>query len=381
MKWSWKLGQLAGIDVRVHATFLLLLGWVVASYWITGKTLNAILAALVFIVAVFACVVLHEVGHALAARKFGIRTSDITLLPIGGLARLQRMPEEPRQELWIALAGPAVNVAIGVFLYLWLILTNRWEPFSHLGVSTGPFVERLFLANVSLVLFNLIPAFPMDGGRVLRALLAMRTTYIKATQTAALVGQWLACGFVVVGLFTSPMLSFIGVFVWFGARQEAAAVQMKSSLSGIPVRAAMLTDFETLQSGNTLADAIRLTIRGSQHDFPVIHRGRLAGMLTKADLLTALSAHGPHYPVTFAMRPDWKRAESAEPLETAFERLQESGGETIPVLLDGFVVGLMTIDNLDTYLAIDAIFRRSDAAFILDSERGLLETHRAIRRA
>jgi CBS domain-containing protein len=143
----------------------------------------------------------------------------------------------------------------------------------------------------------------------------------------------------------------------------------------------MLTDFETLQSGNTLADAIRLTIRGSQHDFPVIHRGRLAGMLTKADLLTALSAHGPHYPVTFAMRPDWKRAESAEPLETAFERLQESGGETIPVLLDGFVVGLMTIDNLDTYLAIDAIFRRSDAAFILDSERGLLETHRAIRRA
>jgi Zn-dependent protease len=189
MKWSWKVGQLAGIDLRIHATFLLLLGWVLASYWLAGKSMEAMLAGVGFIVALFACVVLHEMGHAVAARKFGIQTRDITLLPIGGVARLERMPEEPKLELLVALAGPAVNVVIAVVLYGWLALTQGWTPFSQLSVAAGPFVERLLLVNISLVLFNLIPAFPMDGGRVLRALLASRMTYPKATQLAASVGQ------------------------------------------------------------------------------------------------------------------------------------------------------------------------------------------------
>ncbi len=185
MKWSWKIGQLAGIDIRIHAAFLLLLGWIGAGYWATGKGLGAMLAGVTFIAAIFACVVLHELGHALMARKFGIGTTDITLLPIGGLARLERMPEEPEQELWIALAGPAVNVVIAAILYGWLAVNHEWEPLRLLKVAAGPFVERLFFANVSLALFNLIPAFPMDGGRVLRALLALRMPYPRATQTAA----------------------------------------------------------------------------------------------------------------------------------------------------------------------------------------------------
>ena len=231
MKWSCKVGQLAGIELRIHATFLLLLGWVWANYWLAGKTMQAMLAGAGFIAALFASVVLHEMGHALAARKFGIQTRDITLLPIGGLARLQRMPEEPRQELWVALAGPAVNVAIAAILVAGLALTHGWAPFSQLSVVSGSLVERLLLANISLVLFNLIPAFPMDGGRVLRAVLASRMTYARATRIAASTGQALAMVFGFVGLFTNPMLLFIGLFVWIGASQEAGAVQTRSALS------------------------------------------------------------------------------------------------------------------------------------------------------
>jgi len=167
MKWSWKIGTLTGIELRIHVTFLLLLGWVGASHWIAGRSVDAALNGIAFILALFGCVLLHELGHSLAARRYGIPTRDITLLPIGGVARLERMPEKPAQELWVALAGPAVNVAISAALFVWLSITHSWAPLGQMHVASGPFVERLLVANVWLVLFNLIPAFPMDGGRVL----------------------------------------------------------------------------------------------------------------------------------------------------------------------------------------------------------------------
>jgi Zn-dependent protease len=225
------VGQIAGIDLRLHATVLLLLGWVGASYWMASKSMAAMLAGVVFIIALFACVVFHEMGHAQAARKFGIQTRDITLLPIGGLARLERMPEEPKQELWIALAGPAVNVAIAAILYAWLILAHQWEPLSQLRISTGPFVERLLVANISLVLFNLIPAFPMDGGRVLRALLACRMTYLKATQTAAWVAQGLAFVFGFIGLGEPGRITSMDLFeTWLGNSRHQAAFFLRFEL-------------------------------------------------------------------------------------------------------------------------------------------------------
>jgi Zn-dependent protease len=358
MKWSWKIGQLAGIDLRIHATFLLVLGWVLVSYWMTGKSMEGMLGGLAFIVALFACVVLHEMGHALVARKFGIRTRDITLLPIGGVARLERLPEDPGQELWVALAGPAVNVAIAAVLYVWLTLTHEWEAFSRLGVVTGAFPERLLMANIWLVLFNLVPAFPMDGGRVLRALLASRMTYSNATQIAASVGQALAFIFGFVGLFTNPMLVFVSLFVWIGASQEVYATQMKSALSGTPARAAMLRDFEALQSTETLADAVRTTLKGSQHDFPVLDRERVVGVLTRTDLLVALTEFGPDYPVASVMRREFLIAEPAEILEIVFRRLQECDCHTMPVVHHGRTVGLITMDNLGEYLLIEAALQR-----------------------
>ena len=192
MTWSWKLTRIAGIDVYLHATFVIVVAWIGLVHWNQSHSLAAVVEGVGFILALFACIVLHEYGHALTARRYGIRTRDITLLPIGGIARLERMPEEPLQELWVALAGPAVNGVIALFLFGWLRASGQWPPVGGLGVASGGFVERVMLANAFLAGFNLLPAFPMDGGRVLRALLATRMEYTRATQHAASIGQGMA---------------------------------------------------------------------------------------------------------------------------------------------------------------------------------------------
>jgi Zn-dependent protease/predicted transcriptional regulator len=360
MKWSWKIGKLAGIDLYVHATFLLLLGWVAMSHWSAGKSLDTMVSGVVFILALFACVLLHELGHALAARRFGIATRDITLLPIGGLARLERMPEKPREELWVTLAGPAVNVIIAAALYIWLTLTSGWVPLGQLAVGAGPFLERILVANVYLVVFNLIPAFPMDGGRVLRALLATRMEYLTATQIAAGLGQGLAYVFGFIGLFTSPFLLFIALFVWIGAAQEASAVQMKTAFAGTPIRAAMLTEFQVLKPSDTLADAVNLILQGSQQDFPVVEHSGVIGILTRADLLVALAKHRKDHAVAPIMRRDFVVAAPTEMLDVVFRRLAECECHTLPVLHDGRLLGLVTMDNLGEYLLIQAALKQND---------------------
>ncbi len=354
MKWSWKLGTFAGIDVYMHATFLLLLGWIALSHWLQAQSLAATLAGVGFILALFVCVILHEYGHALTARRFGIRTRDITLLPIGGLARLERMPEKPMQEFWVALAGPAVNVVIAAVLFVWLLLTSGLEPFGSLSVAGGSFLERLLVANVFLALFNLLPAFPMDGGRVLRALLASRMEYTKATQTAAGVGQGMAFLFGLVGLLVNPFLMFIAFFVWIGAAQEASSVQMKNALAGIPVARAMVTDFRVLSAEDSLARAVELILRGSQQDFPVVSERGVVGILTKTDLLAALAKRGESQPVSEVMKREFHVVDSHDMLENALQRLQECSCRTMPVVHGGELVGLVTTDNLGEFMLVQA---------------------------
>lgn len=230
MRSSLKLGTLFGIPVYLHWTFLLLLGFIAFSQAFVSGSVAAALGGVIFVSAIFGSVLLHEFGHALAARRYGIPTRDVTLLPIGGLARLERMPDKPRQELVVALAGPAVNVAIAGVLAVWLFVTGFVT--AGLSITGGSFAARLLTINLGLAIFNMLPAFPMDGGRVLRALLAQHTSYVQATGIAATIGRAMAVLFGIAGLFWNPMLLFIAVFVWFGAGQEVAMARQREAFGG-----------------------------------------------------------------------------------------------------------------------------------------------------
>ena len=361
MKWSWKLGKIAGIDVYIHTTFLLLIGFVGFSSWQQGGSLAAVVSGVGFILALFLCVVLHEYGHALTARKFGISTRDITLLPIGGVARLERMPEDPRQELWVALAGPAVNVFIAAFLSIVLFATNGLGGLFSIGISSSSFLSRLIAINITLVLFNLLPAFPMDGGRVLRALLSLRLEYSRATRIAATIGQGMAVLFGIIGFFGNPFLIFIAFFVWVGAGQEASMVQMKTSLDGIPVSRAIMTDFRSLKAESSLSEAVDLVLQGTQQDFPVQEQGRVVGMVSRGDLMTALAKQSAQAPVSQFMRRDFQVIDSYDLLEHAFARLQACQCRTMLAVHNGQLVGLLTLDKVGEYLAIQAAMRPTRA--------------------
>jgi Zn-dependent protease/CBS domain-containing protein len=352
MKWSWKIAQLWGIDVYVHATFLLIVGWVAYSYWLEFHALNAVLGGIVFLLALFACVVLHEYGHALMARRFGVKTRDITLYPIGGVARLERIPEKPVEELWVAVAGPAVNVLIAIVLGLYLLATGGLASITALSVTSGTFLARLLAVNVLLVAFNILPAFPMDGGRVLRALLAMRMDHLRATQVAATVGQGMAFLFGVLGLFGNPTLLFIAFFVWLGAEQEANMARIKHSLGGIPVSRAMMTDYRVLSTKDTLANAVALVLSGSQHDFPVVDDGHVVGMLDRDALIRALAEAGQNESVVNVMRRDVPQVDTHEMVESALARLEEGRLKTLPVTHAGELTGLITSENITELLMI-----------------------------
>jgi Zn-dependent protease/CBS domain-containing protein len=363
MKWSLKLGKLLGIDVYLHFTFLLLLAFLGFVYWRATHNLDAALQGVAFIVAVFGCVLLHELGHALMARRYGIQTRDITLLPIGGIARLEKMPEKPMQEFWVALAGPAVNVVIAGVLLVGLAATGGFAPVEELGVTGGSFWQRLMVLNLFLVAFNLLPAFPMDGGRVLRALLAMRMGRRRATAIAANVGQAMAILFGVVGFLYNPILIFIAIFVYLGAQAEAGMVEMQSALAGLRVRDAMMTRFRTLRANDTLAKAVGELLAGSQQDFPVIDNDRPIGILRRNDLVKALSDGRREDLVTEGMSRDCETVDEASSLNSAVESMRERQCATMPVLAGGRIVGLLTLENISEMIMVNTAMDHQGAAF------------------
>jgi Zn-dependent protease/CBS domain-containing protein len=352
MRWSWKIGRIAGIGIYMHVTFLILLGWVAARHYLLRYNIGDALSGLGFILALFAIVVLHELGHALTARRFGIRTRDITLLPIGGVARLERMPDDPKQELLVALAGPAVNVALAVLCFVILLAQHGVALVGDWDVVGGNFFRKLLWVNVGLAVFNLLPAFPMDGGRVLRALLAIRMDYVRATHIAANIGQAMALLFGFVGLFSNPFLVFIALFVWMGATQEASMIEMKSVLGGVPVHRVMITDFRTLVPNDPLGRAVDLVLTGSQQDFPVVDNGEVAGVLTRGDLLAGLAKGGQTATVGEFMQHNVCTARSTDLAERVFARLQEGQCRTLPVIDNGELVGIVTLENVGEFMMI-----------------------------
>lgn len=353
MSWSLRLGSIAGIKLYVHFTFFLLIGWVTfAQFLRTGNWRDA-LDGLVYFSALAAIIVLHELGHALAARRYGIKTRDITLLPIGGLARLERMPDKPAQELVVALAGPAVNVVLAGVLYVLLAASGRLATIEELLRWEASMLNRLMLANVFLAIFNMLPAFPMDGGRVLRALLAMAMDYVQATNVAAVIGQGMAILFVVLGLISGNLfVILIALFVWTGAEQEAGMVRAKSMLTGIPVSRVMATQFQRISSADSLSDAASMTLSGFQHDFPVVDNGRVVGMLTRSTLLDALARSQLNSSVSEVMHVDFQPLHPRDSVETAMQRLRECECPALPVLDQGALVGVFTPEQVGEFLIL-----------------------------
>jgi len=357
VKWSFGIGRIAGIRIELHVTFVLFVVWLAASQGIAAGDVGRAVATAALLLLIFGCVLLHELGHALTARRYGIRTRSIILLPIGGVANLERMPENPRHEIVVAIAGPAVNVAIVAILLGVLALLHQPAEFMSLG---GGFLPTLLAVNVWMILFNLIPAFPMDGGRVLRATLALRMPYVKATRIAATLGQAVAVLFGVWGIFSgTPTLLFIALFVFLAAGQEHAMVQARHQMSGLPVHAAMLTRFDVLDAAQPLQAARDLLLSGDQQEFPVAEQGAIVGVLTRVDLLRALTSGGPDTPVGRAVTRTTEAADPNEPLETALQRMRERGLGALPVVSLGRLVGLITIENVSELLLVrDAMDKR-----------------------
>ena len=352
MRWSFKIARIAGIDVRIHATFFLLLGFV--AYFAGHRAgaswgLNAVLIWLL----VFLCVLLHELGHALAAKAYGIPTVDITLYPIGGVARMERMPEKPVQELVVAIAGPLVNIVIIIVLGAVLFATGGLDL---TAIVTDPnLLQILFWTNIVMLVFNLIPAFPLDGGRVLRALLATRMEYAQATRVAAGIGQGLALALGIFAAFTGQiLLILIAIFIYMAAESEAAVVQMRSVTAGLPVSSAMVTRFDTLDHRSTLNQAIDVLLGTSQHEFPVLDdNGGFAGLLTKHDLLVALRNSGADTLVTDVMVKGLPTVLPQTSLDRALDFVRQAGVAALPVLDNtGRLVGLFTPENVSELLMV-----------------------------
>jgi Zn-dependent protease/CBS domain-containing protein len=340
-KWTWNLGHIAGIELRVHLTLVLLLAWVVVTSAVTGAGVGATAIGLALVVSVFAVILAHELGHALVARHFGIGTRDIMLLPIGGISSLERMPESPAQELAVALVGPAVNLAIAGVVWVGIQIAGG-----------GAFATQVFWINIALALFNLVPAFPMDGGRALRALLAIGLGRERATDIAAATGKVFAVAFGIFGLFYNPLLILIAVVVWLGATRERALVHLKHALSGVPVSAAMLTRVDSVSPEQPIEDAATLMLQRGQNQIPVVDHGRPVGVLTRGDIASALAKGGPTARIGEGPTHEVVTVEVGDPLDLVLDRLRQTPEAVALVIDHGEAVGMVTADTLAGYAAL-----------------------------
>jgi Zn-dependent protease/CBS domain-containing protein len=353
MHWSITIGRVAGTAIRLHVTFILFLVWIAISDYKTGGY-DAASSSVVFLVLVFACVVAHEFGHILMARYFGIKTPQVTLLPIGGIANMERIPEDPWQELSVAVAGPMVNVVIAAVLIMigGFAVADVQDP----DFANVPLMQRLALVNISLVVFNLIPAFPMDGGRVLRAVLAMRLNPQRATEIAARLGQAFALLFVALGLFFNPLLIFIGLFIFLAGISELQASAVHRFAQGLTVSDGMERSVQCMRSDASLSDAVDLLLATSQKNFPVVDaKGIPVGMLDRNDLADILKTSGPETKVSAVMRAP-ATVPATVPLDDAINHMSQTrNAPEIVVDGKGRIMGMLTMENIAEMMMIHSM--------------------------
>ena len=331
MRWSFLIGRVAGTAIRIHVTFLLFL-LIIGIVVFRQSGSNAALDAVAFITLVFACIVLHEFGHILMARYFGIKTRDVTLFPIGGVANIERMPDKPYQELLVALAGPFVNFVIFSIIFITLGRELDATQIENIGDPASSLAVRVASANLVLMIFNLLPAFPMDGGRVLRALLAMRIGKSKATRIAAAIGQALAIFLGFMGFFGNPMLILIAIFIFIAAGSEAETATFHDATHDLTVRDAMILSPAPLRPQDTLREAINHLLSRADDDFAVVEKGNPEiGTVTRDKLLLALAAHDDGTPVSSVMRKAEHILHENEPLENALSIFERSDAQALIV--------------------------------------------------
>ncbi len=339
---SLSLGRLAGIPLRIHWSFSLLLVWVILMTSALGGDVSAILFGVVFFLSIFGCVVLHELGHCLAARRYGIETRHITLSPLGGVAALTSSPARWSAEFWIAVAGPAVNLVICLLLIPVLLATGATgRDFLQPLTTPESFLPRLFLANVVLMAFNLIPAFPLDGGRVFRALLESGTSRLTATRIAARTGQAFAVLLGLGALFVSPFLLFISIFIFFAAEMELRGVKLQSGLRDIRVGDVMRTSFHAVYDRISLGDLAEVASRTGQESYPLVRGSRVIGIVDRSLLHRSLHRYAPEVPAREVAIADFAVASPGDDLATAAELMGRTGQMALPVFEAGRLVGML----------------------------------------
>lgn len=351
MRWSFKLGRIFGISFRIHVTFLLLL-WFVFMAGLSKKGTAEAVGAVLFVCAIFACVLIHELGHCLIARQFGTQAKSITLLPIGGVASMEEGLENPEHEIAISIIGPLINLAIAGVLYL-LVGRSVGVALPNLFPdSVQSFFAGLIGANIILAVFNLIPAFPMDGGRVLRGIVALKADYVWATSVAVFVGEALALLFIFYGIFFNWWLTLIGIFIYLGAGAEKRQVMLHSLLREVPASAAMATDFRILKPDELLSRSLEHIYHGCQEDFPVVGDSGIQGILTRTGMIAAIHEKGVDIAVSEAVDRDFLSVDPQMPLDKVYRQLL-SGGKSVAVVLDGTKIkGMLSLESVSRYFMI-----------------------------
>ena len=354
MKANLNLGSVFGIKIKVHWTFIFLIIWIIFSELKRGGNTDSILFNIALVLAVFACVVMHELGHALTAKYFGIETKKITLLPIGGMASLERIPESPKQELLVTLAGPLVNIIIALLLYfiipvqelMHLNFTETFETLSSFSIQN--FLFYLYIINIALVVFNIIPAFPMDGGRILRALLAIKMNRVKATQIASTIGQFIAVLFLLIGLLYNPFLIFIALVIFLGAYGENQMVQHMAILKGHTVKESLITNFTTFGPNDTVKDVIEVIISGTENNFVVLEKESIKGLLYYQDIIE--NAKNDSFLVKDIMNTSFKTVNSNDDLNKLYQLIHSQKNSFFPVLENDKLVGVIDSVNLNEFI-------------------------------
>lgn len=357
MRANLNLGSISGIKIKIHWTFFLLIAWIVFDELKRGGNAESILFNIAFVLAVFLCVVLHELGHALTAKRFGIKTEKITLLPIGGMASFDKIPESPKQELLIVIAGPLVNVAIAILLYLLIPVeelfnqsfTDAYGIFASFSFQN--FLFFLFIVNVGLALFNMIPAFPMDGGRLLRALLALKMDRAKATQIAASIGQFIAVVFLLIGLLYNPFLIFIALFIFLGAYGENQMVQQLASLKGHAVEEAMLLDITTFSPKDSIDLVVNKIISGTEINFIIVEDGMVKGILIHKAII---ENSNKNVLVQDVMDTKFKTVKNTDDLKSIYHLIYSKKQAIIPVENEGRLIGAIDAINLNEYILLQS---------------------------